>query len=329
MPARPVDELRLLHQAARAYPSLGFHDLSTATLARVTRERGVDFATALLYDRLRRSTEHGRFIAQLEALEPNLDALPRLEGAVLVAPAAFYQELPEFGGDGQLIRDIAAEFGLRAALLSVPSTGSVSENAAAIRRALAAEQDGAVAIISLSKGGADVRLALEAGGPAIRKVRVWLQLGGLVRGSPVANQLLGGAWWRRALLSGVRAATGASDGLVRELATGPGSLLGRPAAAPTGVLVINVVGFPLSCHLSGSVRRRHRQLARLGPNDGSTLLREAMLEPGLVYPVWGAEHYFRVPRVSHLLYALFLYLARTGHLRMVGQAAQPVPVSVR
>jgi hypothetical protein len=62
------------------------------------------------------------------------------------------------------------------------------------------------------------------------------------------------------------------------------------------------------------VRRRHQKLAYLGPNDGSTLLRDAIVETGLIYPVWGADHYFQIPEASQILYRLFLYLNRQGVL---------------
>src|SRR3712207_5662378 len=140
IPVPASNELRLLHEARTTYAGLRYADLSAELLARITRERGVDFATALLYDRIRRSLEHGAFIRDVEALAPDLDALPRLSGTVLVAPATLYREFPEFGGDGLLVRQIAADFGLDAALLPVPSTGTVAENAEIIRRLLAAEQ---------------------------------------------------------------------------------------------------------------------------------------------------------------------------------------------
>ena len=315
MPA--VNEVRLLHEAGAACPGLRYADLSAETLACITRERGVDFATALLYDRVRRSEEHAPFIAAVEALEPDLTALPRLRGRVLVAPAAFYRQFPGYGGDGRLIREVAAEFGLATALAPVASTGSVSGNAAAIERTLAAqprEPENPVVLVSLSKGGADARLTLEAGGPGAGNVRVWVQIGGLVRGSPLVDAHLDGPCWRRAAIGAFLATARASPCLLPELRHGPGALLARPVNLPPGVFVINVVGFPLASHLTGGARARHRRLAALGPNDGSTLLRDAVVEPGVVYPVWGADHYFRVPEVSRLLYRLILYLARAGYL---------------
>jgi hypothetical protein len=34
------------------------------------------------------------------------------------------------------------------------------------------------------------------------------------------------------------------------------------------------------------------------------------LEPGLVYPLWGAAHYFRVPAAADLVARLLAYLER-------------------
>jgi hypothetical protein len=58
---------------------------------------------------------------------------------------------------------------------------------------------------------------------------------------------------------------------------------------------IHVVGFPLREHLSSAwAQRGHARLAVLGPNDGGgILLADAIAREGLVYPVWGADHYLR------------------------------------
>ena len=304
--------MRLLHEAAEAYPGLTYAGLSPERLVRITAERGVDVATAVLYDRLRRSPEHGPFIARVEALSPQPQALPRLRGSVLVAPAAFFQEFPGSGGDGLLVRDVAGAFGLRTDVLPVSSTGTVTQNAALIREALASEPDGSVLLVSLSKGGADVRLALE-GAPALAaKLRAWISICGLLRGSPVANELLGQPLWRRLATRLSLAALGGGYGALAELRYGPGTLLGRPFRVPPALPAISVVGFPLSSHLSPTVRQRHQRLAALGPNDGSTPLLDAILPGSLVYPVWSADHYFRVPQGARLLYQLFAYLAQTA-----------------
>jgi hypothetical protein len=208
----------------------------------------------------------------------------------MIAPAALYQEWPAFGGDGRAVQEAALEIGLASTRIPVPSLGSVSENAAIIRAALALESEKSVVLVSLSKGGADTRVALTGGGAPGRAVRSWLQIGGLIRGTPLVSNLL--------------AIIGRRLRVLGDLSYGPGSLLSSRFEAPPGMQVINVVGFPLTRHLRGRLRSRHRKLAQYGPNDGCTLLRDAIVEPGSVYPVWGADHYFRLPGMDRLLRGL-------------------------
>jgi hypothetical protein len=57
-----------------------------------------------------------------------------------------------------------------------------------------------------------------------------------------------------------------------------------------------VIGFPLRHHLTRRSRRGCRRLARLGLSDGGgILLGEVTRLPGLLYPVWGADHYLDPP----------------------------------
>ena len=106
---------------------------------------------------------------------------------------------------------------------------------------------------------------------------------------------------------------GGSPELPAEFTTAPSSPLHRAMSAPSGVVIINLLGFPLTAHFRTPLGRlRHRQMARYGPNDGLGLLRDAIIEPGLTYPVWGADHYFRVPTVPVLLAPVIAYLIHAG-----------------
>ena len=163
-------------------------------------------------------------------------------------------------------------------------------------------------MVSLSKGCADLRLAFEEM-PVPRGLRAWVLVSGLLRPTPAIDRLQS-RWWSRLGLSMLLKRQGGSTELPREFASGVGSPLERPASAPAGLPVINLIGCPLSHHLGTPFGRlRHRQMSALGPNDGLTLLRDAMLEPGSAYPVWGADHYFRVPEAATLLDGLFGDLA--------------------
>jgi hypothetical protein len=199
-------------------------------------------------------------------------------------------------------------------MIRTPSTGSVSENARVIREALAKEADGSVILASLSKGGADVRVALEQDPALTRKVRAWINVCGLVHGTPLVDEMLDGPWWRRLAIRAFLARWRADFRLIRELRHGPGAPLSARATAPAGVYVVNVVACPLSTHTAGATTKRHRKLGAVGPNDGSTLLHDTVVDGGVIYPVWGADHYFRTPDAPALIRRILLHLGTTGHI---------------
>jgi hypothetical protein len=90
-----------------------------------------------------------------------------------------------------------------------------------------------------------------------------------------------------------------------------GALLDPPLKLPPGLTAVHVVGFPLRRHLSCRwARRGYRRLEPLGPSDGGgILLADAASRPGVVYPVWGADHYLRLgSRLRPLLGQLLRYV---------------------
>jgi hypothetical protein len=303
----------LLRQARGSYAGHPFATLTPAVLAQVTREHGVDFATALWYDRVRSAEPHRAFIEAVEALDADA-VLPPTFARLLLAPAAFWREYPQFGADGAAVLAVARGLGIDAEMIRTPSTGSVSENARAIRQALEKEADGSVILASLSKGGADVRVALEQDPALTRKVRAWINVCGILHGSPLVDEMLDGPWWRRLAIRAFLARWRAGFGLIRELRHSPGAPLSARATAPAGVFVVNVVACPLSTHTAGAITKRHRTLGATGPNDGSTLLHDAIVDGGVIYPVWGADHYFRTPDAPVLIRRILLHLGATGHI---------------
>ena len=95
---------RDLFQRAAHWPEHSdWRELTVAALERVAARQGVDFATALLYDRLLRSAEHGPFIERLERLSKKDTKAPGLDATVVIAPGGFYVEFPHTGADGRLL----------------------------------------------------------------------------------------------------------------------------------------------------------------------------------------------------------------------------------
>ena len=281
----------------RAAPALAGGDLSDARLASLADAEGIDFATAALYHRVRSDPCRSAFISRIECGEtpPQPGQAPR----VVVVPGAFAREYPHTGADGSRVFELAARLGWPAERVEVPSLAPVAENAAALARVLARPRGDSgrpTIVVSLSKGGADVRAALDRPGAAEewRSVRAWVSLSGIVTGTPLVD------WLRARPLRccGVRVLLRLRRqrfAVVDELRRGPGAPLGRPLVPPPGLRVVHVAAFPLEKYLGDAwARRGHARLAPLGPNDGGgILLADVARLPGDLYPVWGVDHYLR------------------------------------
>jgi len=176
------------------------------------------------------------------------------------------------------------------------SFGSLRINARIVCEWLARDRRDNLVLVSLSKGGADIKVALAEPGAAdaFRKVAFWINLSGLLSGTPLVDWLFARRlrrlavrllfWWR-----------GFDFSVVPELAYGPGTPLAAPLRLPDHLRAIHVVGFPLERHLTNRLARRcYRRVRPLGPNDGAgILLADVGQWPGFVVPVWGADHYLR------------------------------------
>jgi hypothetical protein len=331
--------------------------LDAASLRHITKEYGVDFATALLFDRFRKSSRHSAFIRRIEELcnAPSFDG-PRVWSPprVMIVPGALYLERPDMGGDGRMIREVAESFGCRSGLVPLASLGSVSENAHRLAAWLKQQPDEKLILVSLSKGGADLKLALQSpDAPRLfRNVLAWINVCGPLDGSPMANWILSSrvrTWLMRFQYWAQRR----DFGFISELRHGAGSALNTPlhwsagfqtggmpkphragseTGAPTpaalrlplATRMISLVGFPLRGHMTTPFSRFcHRTLSKWGPNDGTVLLSDASQWPGEIYPVWGADHYFRPEnRARALITAVLRYLAEGATQLMANSARQ-------
>jgi hypothetical protein len=260
-------------------------------LAEVVRGEGLDFATALLYDRvLRRPVNAGFLRAAQAASEPELISADLIG----IVPGAFHREHRNTGADGVRILAIARELGCKAEVIPLASLGTLDENAGAILDWLIRHRDQRIALVSLSKGGADVKRALARpdAAEAFAAVRAWVNFSGIVQGTPLIEWLRRRPlrWWGVRLWLWWR---GHRARALEELRHGSGTALAEWPAFPAHLRVVHVCGFPLRRHLAHPwAARAYARLAALGPNDGGgILLSDVVRWPGIVCPIWGADHY--------------------------------------
>jgi hypothetical protein len=292
------------------------------------RRISTDFATidfvARLYDRpsnKRAQDEFREIVERLGASGPT-DAVapPEAFQSYLIAfvPGYAYKKDRTTGADFAAQRAILNARGFQTLLVETDELGSVEGNAAIVADRLnrLAEREDRIIVVSASKGGPEVAHALGEGlsKDAVARVKAWISVGGILRGSPYADRFL--TWPRRWLAAIGLAFNGLPSSVLSDLST----RVRRPAFnrlhLPPGILTLQYVGAPLSGQVPKSTRGRYDALRRQGPNDGLTLLSDELVEGGIVVTEVGLDHYFRDPAIElktvALTYVVLEQLERQG-----------------
>lgn len=322
---RAAGDSSLLQRAADWPEYRDLDDLAPEVVREIAARQGLDFATALLYDRVLNSARHGPTIAAIDNVEngnaagrnstapiagncsSEAAATPSSDGLIGVVPGAFYLESPDSGADGNRFLPELRRLGRRCEVIHTESFGSPATNANLILSWLAAHRNEQVVLVSLSKGGADVKHALaqdnaynsvqtNVAGTRFANVAAWINVSGILDGSPLVRWLVDRPW-RAWLVRAMFRWQGYRFSVLRELEHGRGSPLDFPLRLPAHLRALHVVGFPSVATLSSNLARRgHRRMASSGPNDAvGIVLADACRWPGVVYPVWGSDHYLRAP----------------------------------
>ena len=80
---------------------------------------------------------------------------------------------------------------------------------------------------------------------------------------------------------------------------------------PPHVQVVNLLGIAKAQEISARGKDGYAMLSSLGPNDGITLLRDAIYEAAPTIVLRGADHYFLLPDLDLHTVALAIGLVQT------------------
>src|SRR5262245_48931815 len=175
------DDRRLLDSAADWLA--GREELNVDSLAQLAAEKGIDFATAAAY-RYVCNSSHGEFIRRIDAMDDGEPSAPGSPGfRVAIVPGAFYREHPQSGADGRLLVAELSRLGYQVDVLSLASFGRLSDGASDLRQRLSRQDGQPIVLVSLSKGGSEVKLALAEGQDAFLGVIAWIDLSGILEGT--------------------------------------------------------------------------------------------------------------------------------------------------
>ncbi len=272
-------------------------------MGRLTRRSSTDLATlyfvARLYEIPANRRAQDAFHAALQRLmsQASTPRIPEEYRAYLLAfvPGYAYRRDPWTGADFARPRHVMAAHGFSTVLIETDELGTVEENAAIVAREITrlGKHHDKVIVVSTSKGGPEVVLALGTLGPAdtLGHVRAWISVGGLLRGSPYADRWVG---WPQSWLARLAFAF---EGLRPDAIDNLSTAVRRPAfdrvKLPEHILTLQYVGVPLSGHIGDAVASRYEALRPLGPNDGLTLLADELIPGGIVVTDVGLDHFYR------------------------------------
>jgi hypothetical protein len=279
---------------------------TTESLAKISRDYSTDTATALLIRCLARNPtieqSQALFLAELEQARAQAGTHTRelaaslaqqsSEYSVLVVPGWGYRSSSEVtGADLSRPREIISDLGFDTQLLEIPSYGSVETSANYVIDELLEHLQGdrKIILVSASSGGPIVAQVLGDDRIARHPKMVgWLNICGVMNGSPVIDKFLGwpGTWFLRlvSLFEGWEYEDLLS--LSRSRST-PRYANFQP---PEQMTVLNYIGIPFSGQVSSLGKRFYQLLKKQGPNDGLTLITEALV-PGYTIMALGQDHF--------------------------------------
>jgi hypothetical protein len=285
------------------------------SLRRLTCRFSPDFATLVLYDRLRNDPPSRQLRLTYEqilqggqptsttltgsttpdSVSNGRSQLDRSSTEFLVIPGFLYRSVAATGANMAAQRRALEKDGWRTHLIRVAENGSVECKARIVASAVRQfkEKRNDVVLISTSKGGAETAMAL---GTVLRPdethhVRAWINVCGILHGTPLSDEAAAKPLLARLRLrrhAGTTDLTGALS-----LTRGRSERRFRRLSLPEHILVVNYIAVPLSCHITQETEVGYRTLRAYGPNDGRGVLTDQIVPGTPIITEFGSDHYFR------------------------------------
>lgn len=255
--------------------------------------------------------------------QEGLEAKTALQQHLFVfVPGWLYKSNPQTGADMRMQREALGQMGARVHLAHIEENASVERNAELLRDDLKtlAQQNDSIVVVSASKGGAETMMALaqQTDTPTSdwqRQVKVWINIGGALRGTALADTAMD---WRVCGLISLFLVPGHSMQGVESLQVARSAKRLQTAQLPSHLQVINFLGVPMSHQISQQAQDGYQLLISYGINDGITLLRDALVESAPTIVNLGADHYFKIDdlpqRTQALAWSVVEFLSQAANL---------------
>jgi len=298
-------------------------------LSIISREFSVDFASLFLTDLLlseKKNKELNQvfenYLGREAVFEPNV----LNSYLILYVPGWNYVKNGRLtGADFAQPRKLASNIGFENYLVPLVSAGSVEENAKVLQATVHkhAQSGKKILIAGASSAGPVIHLALGEmmSDVELKPIKAWLNLGGILQGSPLLDFLQEGP--RRAFFELVVWAEGWRKEAIFSMNTNQSRRRFERLKKNPGILVVNYMGVPLSGQLSKYSKDKYPLLKTIGPNDGLTLLTDIIAPNSMTIVSLGNDHFIAEdPQINKKTVALMeLIIHALGESASVRQEA--------
>jgi len=299
---------------------------SRSLLKFIAESHSTDFAALILWQSLLRNSEnrqvHSMFLQEFSQLKVNAKQTParfspcKPDYLIVFVPGWFYKSQPENGADFAKPRQVLTDAGVRTALLEIEENGTVEHNGDLIVQQLVtlSRREPKIIVVSASKAGPEVALALSQlqKNNTEHSVKAWVNIGGVLRGSALADRAL---TWPTCWFVKLFVINGDSFDGIESMATSRSAERADHTTLPSNIIVLNYVGIPLSGQVTERARLGYSLLREEGPNDGLTQIVDEISVASVTVPEIGLDHFFSDPEIHIKTIALTNIVVRLVEAR--------------
>lgn len=274
----------------------------------INESHSTDLAALVLWQSMLRDAGNRRaqtrFRQEFSRLKQNTRVTPvrfssiNSDYLIVFVPGWFYKSQPENGADFAKPRQALDEAGVRTVLLETEENGTVERNGGMIAGQLnrLGQKKQKIIVVSASKAGPEVALALSGlqNTNTGHSVKAWVNIGGVLRGSALADQAL---TWPTCWFVKLFVIDGDSFDGIGSMATLRSAERANRISLPSDILVMNYVGIPLSGQVSDRARLGYSLLRADGPNDGLSHIVDEIPTASITIAELGLDHFFGDPEI--------------------------------
>jgi hypothetical protein len=271
--------------------------LDRENLNKISNVFSVDFASLFWAHQLLSMPENEsvqiRFVRQLDSVEKNEVSILSHDYVILLVPGLDYKSNGNLtGADLKAQIEVLKKYGMNVHFIEIPPLGSVQENAKMIADTVKGYSNQKILIAGPSSAGPAIHFALSSqlSEKESLPVLAWVNLGGVVNGSPVLDWVDSGftkPLWKIFLWS-----KNWKDDAYKSLRADVSRKRFANLKVPGHIKVINYIGLSLSGNISKFAMDKYCIMRSQGPNDGLGLLPDMVVPNSISIIAPTSDHFF-------------------------------------